>query len=189
MRYEPKRDGDISVAFETCWLCWGIPCVRNQYRSGEQIRQFSKYLGSQSINDECVVMKVIRKTTSHSSRINEPHEFRNHIDDYTIYRGEGLYRVLLLHTSSLVMLREHFLREGPKGLILADHLGDIRLHKQRKSLPRYTLHSWSRADSNTVRGRTEPARSGNLQCLPSLKRKAVGWDRYLYELPSARSNV
>ena len=94
-----------------------------------------------------------------------------------------------LHPSPLVMLREHFLREGPKRFILANHLGDIRLHKQRKSLPRHTLHPWSRADSNTVRSCTEPARSGDLQCLPSLKREAVGWDRYLYELPPARLDV
>src|SRR5258706_4074497 len=94
-----------------------------------------------------------------------------------------------LHTSPLVMLREHFLREGPKRLILANHLGDIRLHKQRISLPRYTLHPWSRADSNTVRSRTELARSGDLQCLPCLKREAVRWNRYLYELPPARLNV
>ena len=94
-----------------------------------------------------------------------------------------------LHTTPLVMLRENFLREGPKRLILANHLGDIRLHKQRESLPRHALHSWSRADSDTVRSRTEPARSGDLQCLPRLKREAVRWDRNLYELPPARLDI
>jgi hypothetical protein len=88
-----------------------------------------------------------------------------------------------LHTGPLVMLGEHFLRERPKRLILANHLGDIRLHKQRKRLPRHLLRSWSRAHSNTMGGRTEPAGSGNLQRLPGLEREAVRWDGDLGELP------
>ena len=72
------------------------------------------------------------------------------------------------------MFGEHFLREGAKRLILTNHLGDIRLHKQRKCFPGHILRPWSCADADTMGGRTELARGGNLQCLAGLEREAVG---------------
>ena len=112
------------------------------------------------VAEECVATKI--KGGPKIPRINGPHKFRHHIEDCTIYRGGDCTETFSLHTSSLVMLGEHFLRERPKRLILANHLGDIRLHKQCKCLPRHILRSRSRADSNTMRGRTELARGGNL---------------------------
>lgn len=98
-------------------------------------------------------------------------------------------KVLSSHTSPLVMLREHFLRERAKRLILTNHLGDIRLHKQRKGLPRHILRAWSCADADTMRGGTQSARGGNLQRLAGLEREAVGRDRDLCECAAARADV
>ena len=87
------------------------------------------------------------------------------------------------------MRREHFLRERSKRLILTNHLRDIRLHKQRKSLSRNIPRSWSRSDPDTVTGHTEPARGRNYQRLPELERNTVWRNRYLRELSSAPSDV
>ena len=98
-------------------------------------------------------------------------------------------KVLSSHTSSLVMLREHFLRERAKRLILTDHLGDIRLHKQRKGLSRHILRPGSCADPDTMGGGPQSPRGGNLQRLAGLEREAIGRDRDLCECAAARADV
>ena len=115
--------------------------------------------------------------------------FYNQVDDSTIYRGCVHTKAFSLHTTPLVMLGEHFLRKRAKRLILTNHLGDIRLHKQRKSLSRHILRPRCRADPDTMRGRAQFARSGDLQCLPGLEREAGRRDGDLRERAPTRADV